>query len=306
MGKGNQELWEQLRGMSSQMRVRAKRRFGQHFLRDTGILERIVRLIRPQPGDAVLEIGAGHGALSVQLAPMVAQLVALEIDSDCLAILHAALEPFPSAEVEPGDILTVDLSALASRFSARRLRVVGNLPYNIATVIIQRMLASDLSFEDMTFMVQLEVAQRITSPAGSRDYGYFSVFCGHRADARLEFKVSPACFVPRPKVTSAIITLRRRQGVFHEEFEGAFEDLAKAAFGHRRKTLVNSLKANPRFSAGTDQLLVAAGIDGRLRPEQLSVADYERLADVWMRKNKTATEPLEDTEKERQRKPQEQ
>jgi 16S rRNA (adenine1518-N6/adenine1519-N6)-dimethyltransferase len=266
--------------MSSQMTARAKKRFGQHFLKDRGVLGRIQRLIRPQPHDFVVEIGAGQGALSVLLAPAVAALVAIEIDFDCVEALRAALEPFPSAVVEPSDFLSLDLfTLLASRLDPQeRMRVVGNLPYNISTAIIEKTLDSGLPVEDMIFMVQLEVAQRIVASPGSRTYGYLSVYCQHRADVRIGFKVSPSCFVPRPKVTSAIITLRPKIRVFDPVFERCLEELAKAAFGHRRKMLANSLKRHARFAGIVDQLLSFAGIDGTLRPEQLSVGDYERLA----------------------------
>ncbi len=265
------------------MTGRVKKRFGQHFLRDSGTLERIVRLIRPRPEDRVLEIGAGQGALSVRLAPLVARLIALEIDRDCIAPLRAALEPFPSAVVEQGDILTHDLSELATHLEGKKLRLVGNLPFNIATTIIERILESDLPVEDMIVMAQLEVAQRIAAFPGSRDYGYFSIYCQHRADVRIEFKVSPACFVPRPRVTSAMVTLRPKPRAFDPALEKRFQELAKAAFSHRRKTLANSLTNHPEFAAITHRLLSVTGIDGVLRPEQLSVADYERLAQALVR-----------------------
>lgn len=267
------------------MTVRAKKRFGQHFLRDSGVLDRVVRLIRPQPHDLVVEIGAGEGALSVRLAPAVAKLVAIEIDFDCVKALRAALEPFPSAAVEPSDFLSLDLFTLLAPHldQQKRLRMVGNLPFNISTAILEKTLDSGLPVEDMIFMVQLEVAQRIAASPGSRAYGYLSVYCQHRADVRMGFKVSPSCFVPRPKVTSALIMLRPKVHAFDPVPERCFQELAKAAFGHRRKTLTNSLRNHPRFAGIVDQLLSFARIEGTLRPEQLSVEDYERLAQALVK-----------------------
>ena len=262
------------------MTAHAKKRFGQHFLRDSSVLERLVRLIRPQAQDLIVEIGAGEGALSLRLAPSVAELVAVEIDFDRVEPLRAALEPFPTAFVEPSDFLSLDLSALLGPHMEhqKRLRMVGNLPFNISTAIIEKVLDSGLPVEDMIFMVQLEVAQRIVASPGSRAYGYLSVYCQHHADVRMEFKVPPWCFVPRPKVTSAMITLRPKVQAFDPALERCFQELAKAAFGHRRKTLTNSIRSTARFAGIVDQLLSTAEIKGTLRPEQLTVEDYERLA----------------------------
>lgn len=260
-----------------------KKRFGQHFLRDTGVLERIVRWIEPSPADVFLEIGAGDGALSARLAPRVARLLSVEIDMDRIPQLEQSLQPFEQALVVPGDILHLDLAGLAELHvpAGGRLRVAGNLPYNIATAIIERLLHSDLPLGDMFFMVQLEVAQRLTARLGSRQYGFLSVDCQHHAEVQLGFKVSPACFVPRPQVYSAMVALlpiNTGPAPGHREY---FEALAKAAFSHRRKTLSNSLSMHPAFGPISGALLGRAGIDGSRRAEDLSVADYERLAAVY-------------------------
>src|SRR5262249_20471606 len=141
---------------------RAKKRFGQHFLRDARILERLIGLIGAASTDTFLEVGAGHGALSERLAPRVARLIAVELDRACIPALQTSLSEFPSAIVVPGDILNLDIAALVSPYLRPRqpLRVAGNLPYNIATAIIERMLALELFIQDITAMLQLEVAQR--------------------------------------------------------------------------------------------------------------------------------------------------
>jgi 16S rRNA (adenine1518-N6/adenine1519-N6)-dimethyltransferase len=260
-----------------------KKRFGQHFLRDKGVIDRIVRWIKPVPGDLILEIGAGDGALSSRLAPLTARFIAVELDADCVPLLEAELERFEAAFVVPADILQLDLKELVSRHMGPglRLRIAGNLPYNIASAIIDRLLHSGLPYEDMFFMVQLEVAQRILAKPGCREYGFLSVDCQHHADVRMGFKVSPACFVPRPKVSSATVSFRPRLSPLDPALEPDFEALAKAAFGYRRKTLANSLVRHPVFGKISGALLKRAGIDGSRRAEDLSVREFERLAQVF-------------------------
>lgn len=260
-----------------------KKRFGQHFLRDTGVLERIIRWIQPEPGDLFLEIGAGDGALSALLAPKAGHLLAIEVDLDCIPLLEKALVPSGSSTIITGDILKLDLRKLVTPRLEQgfKLRIAGNLPYNIATAIIEKLLHSGLPIQDMFFMVQLEVAQRIAANPGSRQYGYLSVYCRHHSYIQMGFKVSPACFVPRPKVSSAMIFFRPKPDLQDPVFESSFEALVKAAFSHRRKTLENSLRKNSQFGEIADRLLNKAGIDGSRRAEQLSVQEYEHLAQVF-------------------------
>ena len=261
----------------------AKKRFGQHFLRDTGVLERIVRWIEPSREDVILEIGAGDGALSVRLAPHVYRLLAIEIDSECIPHLEAALGSCNSAEIIKGDILQLKLSQfIAPHLQAgKRLRLAGNLPYNIGTAIIEKMLHQDTPVSDMAFMVQLEVAQRITAMPGTREYGYFSVECQHHSDVRLGFKVSPACFVPRPKVCSAMVSLRPKPSPLDPAIEQDFEIITKAAFSYRRKTIENSLSRHPILGKISRCLLQNAGIIGSRRAEELTVEEYEHLTKTY-------------------------
>jgi 16S rRNA (adenine1518-N6/adenine1519-N6)-dimethyltransferase len=258
---------------------RLKKRFGQHFLRDTGVIDRIVRLIQPSSNDVFLDIGAGGGALSLRLAPGVSRLLAIEIDADCIPPLEEALAPFPSATVIAGDILQLDLKELLSPYlpPGMQVRIAGNLPYNIATAIIEKMLHAELPIADMTFMVQLEVAERITAKPGTRDYGSFSVDCQHHSDVRFGFKVSSACFVPRPKVSSAMVSFRPKPSALNPALEDDFEAVCKAAFNYRRKTLENSLSRHPVIGKVASLLLERAGINGSRRAEQLSVQEYENL-----------------------------
>jgi 16S rRNA (adenine1518-N6/adenine1519-N6)-dimethyltransferase len=261
----------------------AKKRFGQHFLRDTGVIDRIVRWTEPSSNDLVIEIGAGEGALTSRIAPKAFRLLAVEIDSDRYEALESILAPFASSELIKGDFLQLDLEALVSPHLATHinLRIVGNLPYNIATPIIEKLLHSTLPILDMRFMVQLEVAQRIAAKPGTREYGYFSVLCQHLADVRMGFKVSPACFVPRPQVTSSTIALHPKRDKNDEAFESSFGELCKAAFAYRRKKLANSLVRNSEFGEQAATLLERAGIDGSRRAEELSVQEYEHLTKTY-------------------------
>jgi 16S rRNA (adenine1518-N6/adenine1519-N6)-dimethyltransferase len=187
--------------------------------------------------------------------------------------------------VIPGDFLQMDLSDLATRrlrlSPSQRLRIVGNLPYNIATVIIEKLLHQSAHVVDMFFMVQLEVAQRIAAMPGSRQYGYLSVDCQHHSDVHLGFKVSPACFVPRPQVSSSMISLTPKRSELDPVCEADFEAITKAAFSYRRKTLTNSLARHPVFGKVSCSLLNLAGIEGSRRAEELSVQQYELLARIY-------------------------
>ena len=231
----------------------------------------------------MIEIGGGEGALSSRLAPEVCKLLVIEIDQDLIPTLIQTLAPFPNAAVLGLDVLHADLAAIAepSLSAGARLRIVGNLPYNIGTAIIEKLLLQRLPIEDMVFMLQLETAERINAAPGSKDYGFFSVFCQHFCETGLDLKVSPACFVPRPKVYSAMITLRPRKSSRTPDSDSFFLKLTKAAFAYRRKKLANSLRRNPELGPLTGAILHHAGIDGTRRAEDLSVEEYEHLAETF-------------------------
>jgi 16S rRNA (adenine1518-N6/adenine1519-N6)-dimethyltransferase len=196
-------------------------------------------------------------------------------------MLKSALQPFHSAVIVESDILKLDIGAmLVPAADARVIRIAGNLPYNIATTIVESLLAADLAVADMTFMLQLEVARRVAAPPGSREYGLLSVVCQHRAEVRLAFTVSPACFVPRPRVTSAIVVFRPLARKWDGRLEDRFRELLGAAFGYRRKTILNSIRRHPEMGSIAERLLDKAGIDATRRAEDLSVQEYEDLAVV--------------------------
>jgi len=261
----------------------AKKHLGQHFLKDAGILDKIIRWIAPAADQLFIEIGAGAGALSAPLAKKAGALVAVEFDGDCIPILEETLAPFDSAAVVHADILSLDLAVLAEKYlrQGQNLRVAGNLPYNIGTTIIAKLLRADIPIEAMFFMLQLEVAERILARPETREYGSISVLCRHYADARMGFKVSPACFAPKPKVMSAVISLRPKQREKNTDLDADFEELVKACFAYRRKTLTNSLSRSARFGEIAEELLKKADIDGARRAESLDVGEYERLAGIF-------------------------
>jgi len=260
----------------------AKKRLGQHFLKDAGILDKIVRWIAPAADQFFIEIGAGMGALSARLAEKAGSLVAVEFDGDCIPVLEKTLAPFDSAAVVHADILNLDLEELSCKYlrNEQNLRVAGNLPYNIGTAIIAKLLRADIPIEAMFFMLQLEVAERILARPETREYGSLSVLCQHHAEARMGFKVPPACFAPKPKVMSAVISLHPKPREKNADRDADFEELVKACFAYRRKTLANSLSRSARFGVIADVLLKKAGIDGARRAESLSVGEYERLAGI--------------------------
>lgn len=268
--------------------MKMKKRFGQHFLRDKGVISRIVRWINPGPADLFLEIGSGDGALSTQLAPHVSRLLAIELDMDCIPVLEANLAPHKSAIVIAADFLKLNLTELISKYAQadQKLRIAGNLPYNIGTAIINILMHSGLPIEDMHFMLQLEVAQRIAAAPGTRQFGYLSVACQRHCNVQMGFKVSPACFAPRPQVSSTMICLRpKRFPPVDARYEQHFEDLVKAAFSYRRKTLINSLGKHAVYGKFSEELLEKAGIHGSRRAEELTVQEYEYLAQTWMQIN---------------------
>jgi 16S rRNA (adenine1518-N6/adenine1519-N6)-dimethyltransferase len=265
------------------MKSQPKKRLGQHFLKQPGVLDRIIDYLGPSSEDLFLEIGAGHGELSSRLAPRVGKLIAVEIDTDCIPALTRTLADSPSAIIEHGDVLSLNPVRLLPRHmkAESNLRVAGNLPYNIATAIVERLLELPLAIKDMTFLVQLEVAERITAAPRTRQYGYFSVLCQHLADVRIGFKVQPGSFFPPPKVTSAIVTLRPLRPGPRTLSDHDLKSLVKASFTHRRKTLLNSLKRDPRFGQICESLISLAGMDPGRRAEELTVKEYEHLAVVY-------------------------
>lgn len=238
----------------------ARKRFGQHFLHDAGVVRRIVEAIAPGAGDFVLEIGPGQGALTLPLAERAGRLEAVEIDRDLAAAL-----PESRIKVHLADALEFDYAALPEG-----ARIVGNLPYNISTPLLFRLAGHAARFRDLHFMLQREVVERMVAAPSTPDYGRLSVMLQARFRMEMLFRVPAGVFRPPPKVESAVVRMLPLAEPVDAGVPG-FADLVRRAFSARRKTLRNAL--------GLEEAeLRALGYDPRLRPENLAPADYARIA----------------------------
>ncbi|RUR37828.1 16S rRNA (adenine(1518)-N(6)/adenine(1519)-N(6))-dimethyltransferase RsmA [Vreelandella populi] len=251
---------------------RARKRFGQNFLRDLGIISRIVRSIGPREGDRLVEIGPGQGALTGPLLEAAGALEVIELDRDLIPGLRVQFFNYPEFVIHEGDALKFDFAALKGDGPA--LRVVGNLPYNISTPLIVHLLTAGNAVADMHFMLQKEVVERLAAQPGGTDWGRLSVMAQYYCQVDQLFIVPPEAFVPRPKVDSAIVRLTPHATLPHVADDPALLfELVKLAFGQRRKTLRNNFKG--RVSPET---LEALGIDPTRRPQTLTVAEYVAIA----------------------------
>ncbi len=260
--------------------MKARKRFGQHFL-EAAWVRRLTDVIAPGPDDAFLEIGPGRGALTRALAPRARSVLAIEIDRD-LAPALAAASP-PNVTVVEGDFLDIDVPGLVAPWAP--LRVAGNLPYNISTPILFRLLSladDGRRFTDATLMLQREVADRLAASPGSRTWGVLSACQQLWADVEVILSLPPGAFRPAPKVHSAVVRLRYRPARPAVSDPGLFTSLVRAVFMQRRKMLGNALApfagSRGREAAGA---IAAAGLDPRRRPETLALEELARLADVF-------------------------
>lgn len=251
----------------------ARKRFGQNFLQDPGVIERIVRNINPRPDDAMVEIGPGLGALTEEILALNPQLQVVELDRDLIPVLRTKFFNYPGFRIHEADALSFDFHQLVTD---RPLRIVGNLPYNISTPLIFHLLNQADVVQDMHFMLQKEVVQRMAAGPGDNNYGRLGIMTQYFCRVQPLFEVGPGAFRPSPKVDSAIVRM-----VPHETLPHPAKDLAtlqlvvRTAFNARRKTLRKAL-------AGlvTVPELQALGIDDGLRPENLTLAQYVSIADA--------------------------
>ena len=256
----------------------ARKRFGQHFLRDSTIVQRIIDAFAPQSGDYVIEIGPGDGTLTRTLASRVARLHAIEIDRDLVARLDDELGDRTNVLIHQADALHFDLCQLAS--VGHKLRLIGNLPYNISTPLLFRLLAQSQCIRDMCFMLQKEVVERLAAAPGSKAYGRLSVMIQWRCRAQQLFTAPAAAFSPRPKVESMVVHLEPYvTPPIAVADESAFTRVVAAAFAVRRKTLRNALEG----ILGAEELRTA-GIDPVRRGETLTVAEFAALGEALARK----------------------
>ena len=273
------QLMDLLRGHNFSPR----KRFGQNFLVDRNVLNKILDALEVREGDPVLEIGPGAGTLTVELARRGARMIAVEVDRDLIAILADVLPDSPNVSVVNADILSLNLPQfLADQFGDAKVKVVGNLPYYITSPIITELLVARSQIERMVLMVQKEVAQRIKASPGTKDYGSMSVFVQYYSEVELIGHASKNVFLPPPEVSSSIIRLTpRSRPPVDVPSDELFFDVVHCAFGQRRKTLLNSLSDCQALGVSKEEvsrILHAADIDPSRRAETLSLEEFARIA----------------------------
>lgn len=250
---------------------RARKRFGQNFLTDSSILDKIGKAISPKPSEKIIEIGPGQGALTELLLASKAELHAIEIDRDLAAFLRDEYAHLGHFHLHESDVLKVDFNSLLS--AEQPARIIGNLPYNISTPLIFHLLQYLAGVKDMLFMLQLEVVERMAAKPGSKSYGRLSIMVQYYCQVEKLFNVPASAFSPAPKVESAIVKLTPLQQTSNDlESPVQLTNLLRQAFAQRRKTLRNNLSG--LISA---EELENLGINPGLRPENLSLDDYVKI-----------------------------
>ena len=262
-----------------------QKKFGQNFLIDTHVLEKIISAAGITKDDCVLEIGPGIGTMTQYLAENAGHVVAVEIDRNLIPILKETLADYDNVTVINEDILRVDIKALAEEYNdGKPIKVVANLPYYITTPIIMGLFESGVPIDNITVMVQKEVADRMKEGPGSKDYGALSLAVQYYAEPEIVANVPPNCFIPRPNVGSAVIRLTR-----HKEMPVEVKDPAlmfkiiRASFNQRRKTLQNGLGNAPELPYTKEQIAAAIaemGLTPTIRGEALSLAQFAQLSDI--------------------------
>ncbi|MFT6464660.1 16S rRNA (adenine(1518)-N(6)/adenine(1519)-N(6))-dimethyltransferase RsmA [Halopseudomonas sp.] len=260
---------------------RARKRFGQNFLHDAGVINRILRAVSPKEGQRLVEIGPGQGAITEGLLASGTQLDVVELDHDLHPLLLARFGASPQFTLHKGDALKFDFRALAE--TGQKLRIVGNLPYNISTPLMFHLIAQSDCVADMHFMLQKEVVQRLAAGAGMNHYGRLGIMVQYHCQVEHLFDVGSGAFSPAPKVDSAIVRLTPHAELPHPADDvGMLELVVREAFNQRRKTLRNTLK-----SLIDAESIEAEGIDPTLRPEQIDLAGFVRLANRLARDRTT-------------------
>ncbi|MCG8426063.1 MAG: 16S rRNA (adenine(1518)-N(6)/adenine(1519)-N(6))-dimethyltransferase RsmA [Chromatiales bacterium] len=257
---------------------RAKKRFGQNFLHDRNIINRIVQSISPSAEDHLVEIGPGQGAITQELLKIAGKLEAVELDRDLLQPLAERCANLGRLQIYNSDALSFDFRQLVSEENPKPLRLVGNLPYNISTPLLFHLLEQADSIQDMHFMLQKEVVDRMAAKPGSKTYGRLSVMLQAWCKVEPLFDIGPGAFHPAPKVDSGFVRLTPyTTPLYHIKDQRLFSQIVTQAFSQRRKTLRNSLK-----KMLDDTVFEQAGIDPSLRAERISLEEFVNLADkAW-------------------------
>lgn len=261
-----------------------KKKFGQNFLIDAHVLDKIMDAAQIGEDDFVLEIGPGIGTLTQYLCEHARQVLAVEIDKNLIPILKETLTPFKNVEVRQGDILKQDIQEIADRYNGGNpIKVVANLPYYITTPIIMELFESHVPLANVTVMVQKEVADRMKAEPGTKTYGALSLAVQYYAEPYIAAFVPPNCFMPRPAVGSAVIRLDcLTKTPIEVKDEKLMFRLIRASFNQRRKTLQNGIANSPELSFSKEEVaeaLAMAGLDASIRGEKLGLAQFAELAD---------------------------
>jgi 16S rRNA (adenine1518-N6/adenine1519-N6)-dimethyltransferase len=262
-----------------------KKRFGQNFLTDERVIERIIGEVNPREGEPIIEIGPGRGALTSRLLERKARLFAIEFDRDLVLLLNEKFAALANFNLIEGDALTVNLCDILAPV-AQHARVVANLPYYISTAILQRLLEQRECLTEMVLMLQREVVERIVAPPASSERGYLSVLVEAYCEAEPLFDVPPTAFRPVPKVWSTVVRLSvRKQAVVDVVDESLLWQVVSSGFAQRRKTIFNNLRSAPGHlrslierSGGAEGVLKGAEIESRRRAETLTLEEWKRLA----------------------------
>jgi 16S rRNA (adenine1518-N6/adenine1519-N6)-dimethyltransferase len=258
-----------------------KRRWGQHFLVDRNIQNKIIQTAKIKKEDVVLEIGPGLGEMTIGLSKKAKKVIAIEIDSQLVEILKNKMMNHPNVEVIKGDILKLEFNKLLNRTKGPA-KVVANLPYQISTPLLFRFIESRQLFSTLTLTLQKEVAERMVAPPGGKAYGPLSIFVQLASNLTIRFFIHPKAFLPPPKVESAVIHMTWKEKPMVEvKDEEWFKKVVRGCFGYRRKTLINALKHSAlSLSKDIEMKIKKIGIDPKRRPETLSIQEFALLAEV--------------------------
>lgn len=254
----------------------AKKSFGQNFLVDRNYVSKIITALNPQKGETVIEIGAGRGALTERLIESGANVVAVELEREMIAVLKERFGDKENFRLIESDALKVDFSSLTAHRSPLTTKLVANLPYYISTAILQKLIEQCGIFSEMILMFQREVVERITAKVGNKERGFLTVLVEAYLETEKLFDVPPNAFAPAPKVWSAVVCLQPKAAVEIENGE-AFRALVSEAFRQKRKTILNNLKN--KFS-DAEKILAASAIDSNRRAESLTLAEWIKLAEA--------------------------
>ncbi len=284
----NETLFSKTKAIINKYEFTFKKKFGQNFLIDNHVLNKIISSAEIDENDVVIEIGPGIGTLTAEVAKKAFKVIAVEIDRTLVPILRDTLSGFNNIDIINDDILKVDIKKIAEKYSDKRVKIVANLPYYITTPIIMEILEKRFPVESITVMVQKEVAYRMGAKPATKDYGALSLSVQYFCEPYIVANVPRNCFMPRPNVDSAVIKLTVLKEPFTktENIKLMF-DIIKSAFSQRRKTLLNCLFNSGGFGFSKDEIvgiLSEIGFDEKTRGETLGLSDFARIADAVYKK----------------------